>query len=232
MILTKEQVIKDLNNLIDLKYQEFSKKLTPDTSYKIMGIRVPVLRQLAKKYQEYDVSKYLENVDFMTLEECQLYGIILNNQKWDFDKIKPYLEAYIPVIDSWAICDIFCAGVKINKKDISVFWDFITSYIDKEREFEVRFGLVMILEHYISYERLDEIISIIENINIHSYYVQMASAWLLSICFIKYPEYMLSYLQDSTKLDKFTYNKTLSKITDSYRVSKEYKEIIKKMHIR
>ena len=90
----------------------------------------------------------------------------------------------------------------------------------------------MLLDHYINYERLPEIIKLVESVKITPYYVQMGISWLLATCFIKYPEYMLNYLQNSPKLDKFTYNKTLSKITDSFRVSKEYKEIIQRMHIK
>lgn len=231
MVLTKIKVLEDLNQLVDLKYQEFSKKLSPDTKYKVLGIRVPELRKLAKIYKQYDVSTYLLEDDFSSLEECQLYGMILNNQKWSFSQLKPYLERYITKINSWAICDIFCAEMKICKKEPDRLWDFIVPYISKEKEFEVRFGIVTILDHYISGERLPQIIELIENVKIKPYYVQMGIAWLLATCFIKYPEYMLKYLQDNPKLDKFTYNKTLSKITDSFRVSEEYKNIIRKMHI-
>ncbi len=231
MILTKDKVINDLKKFQDKKYQEFSKKLSPDTTYEILGVRVPVLRNLAKTYKEYDVSSYLEENEFTFLEECQLYGMVLNNQNFTFEKMKPYLERYISKINSWAICDIFCADMKQVKKEPEVFWNFIVPYIYKEQEFEVRFAVVMILDHYISYERLPEIIDLVENIKIKPYYVQMAVSWLLATCFIKYPEYMLNYLKSNPKIDKFTFNKTLSKITDSFRVSKEHKEIIRKMHI-
>ena len=231
MILTKDKVLYDLNELIDKKYQEFSEKLTPDTKYKILGIRVPDLRKLVKTYKEYDVTNYLLEDNFTSMEECQLYGMILNNQKFTFNEYKPYLEKYITKIDSWAICDIFCAGLKITKKEEDLYWNFITSYIYKEKEFEIRFALVMIINNYINYDKLSKIIELVESIKIIPYYVQMGVSWLLATCFIKYPEYMLKYLQNSPNLDKFTYNKTLSKITDSFRVSKEYKEIIRKMHI-
>lgn len=232
MILTKDKVLYDLNELIDRKYQEFSKKLSPDTNYEVLGIRVPDLRKLVKTYKEYDVTNYLLEDNFTSMEECQLYGMLLNNQKFSFDEYKLYLEKYISKIDSWAICDIFCTGVKITKKEEDLYWNFITNYIYNEKEFEVRFALVMLLDHYINYERLPEIINLVESVKINPYYVQMGISWLLATCFIKYPEYMLNYLQNKPKLDKFTYNKTLSKITDSFRVSKEYKDIIKRMHIK
>ena len=92
MILTKDKVLNDLNQLIDKKYQEFSKKLSPDTNYKVLGIRVPYLRKLVKTYKDYDVTNYLLEDNFTSMEECQLYGMILNNQKLSFDEYKPYLE--------------------------------------------------------------------------------------------------------------------------------------------
>lgn len=232
MVLTKEQVLRDLNELSEIKYQKFSSKLTPDTKYKVIGVRVPNLRKLAKKYQNLDVSNYLKETAFLSLEECQLYGMILNNQKFDFYTLKPYLERYVSKIDSWASCDIFCAELKIRTGEEELFWEFIDSYIYKEEEFVVRFGIVMVLEHYIKYENLPRIIRIIENVKTPKYYVQMAIAWLISVCFIKYPDYMLEYLKGSKNLDKFTYNKALSKITDSYRVSEENKKIIRNMHIK
>ena len=103
MILTKDKVLNDLTNLIDNKYQEFSKKLSPDTNYKVLGIRVPDLRKLVKTYKDYDVANYLLEDSFTSLEECQLYGMLLNNQKFTFNEYKPYLEKYINKIDSWAI---------------------------------------------------------------------------------------------------------------------------------
>ena len=98
MILTKDKVLYDLNQLVDKKYQEFSKKLSPDTNYDVLGIRVPDLRKLVKTYKDYDVANYLLEDNFTSMEECQLYGMILNNQKFSFDEYKPYLEKYIPKI--------------------------------------------------------------------------------------------------------------------------------------
>ena len=56
------------------------------------------------------------------------------------------------------------------------------------------------------------------------YYIRMAIAWLLAECFIKYPEVTLAYMKVS-RLPRWTYNKTISKICDSYRVDEETKEM-------
>ena len=54
----------------------------------------------------------------------------------------------------------------------------------------------------------------------------MANAWLISICFIKYPDKTMKYLLNNN-LDKFTFNKSIDKICDSYRVDKNIKHYLK-----
>ena len=61
----------------------------------------------------------------------------------------------------------------------------------------------------------------------NDYYVQMAVAWLISICYIKYPVSTTKYIENN-KLDNFTHNKAIQKIKDSYRVSPEDKKFLNK----
>ena len=86
----------------------------------------------------------------------------------------------------------------------------------------------MILSYYIREDYLDEIFRIFENITHEGYYVRMGVAWAVSICYIKFPEKTLQFLKTCT-LDDWTYNKTIQKIIDSYRVSNEEKEVLKTM---
>lgn len=51
----------------------------------------------------------------------------------------------------------------------------------------------------------------------------MAAAWLVSVCYIRYPSETWTYLEQD-RLDTFTHNKGIQKIRESYRVSKEDKE--------
>ncbi len=80
-----------------------------------------------------------------------------------------YLDKYIPRIDSWAICDIFCAKLKIKEKE--EIWQYISQYLNTPKEFEVRFSLVTRLDHFLIEEKLKEIIRIIEQIKTNHYYV-------------------------------------------------------------
>ena len=69
-----------------------------------------------------------------------------------------------------------------------------------------------------------------KEVKLDSYYVKMAMAWLLSITYINYKKETIEFLNTGL-LDKFTHNKTISKICDSYRVSKKDKEEIKKLRM-
>ncbi len=54
----------------------------------------------------------------------------------------------------------------------------------------------------------------------------MANAWLVQVCYVKYPEKTRHFLENSA-LDDFTHNKAIQKIRESYRVSREEKEELK-----
>lgn len=95
-------------------------------------------------------------------------------------------------------------------------------------EYSVRFILVMFIWYYIDLEYLDEIFNIIDNIKNDKYYVRMAIAWLISICYVKYEDITMKYLKN-TKLDDFTYNKSIQKIIESNQVSSYKKNEIKNM---
>lgn len=179
----KEEITKSLKEKADLKYKEFHSGLCPNTD-NILGIRVPVLRQYAKELlKKYDYEFLLQNTDNKYYEEIMLQGMIIGlSKEKDFGKIEKYIIEFIPKIDNWAVCDVFCAGLKITKKYKKEMWELIGKYLKSKKEFELRFGIVMILDFYIEENYLQEDFKIFENINSKDYYVQMAVAWAISIC--------------------------------------------------
>ena len=227
----KEEITRNLREKADIKYKEIHSGLCPDTN-NILGIRVPVLRQYAKELlRKYDYEFLLQNIDNKYYEEIMLQGMIIGlSKEKDFEKIEKYIIEFIPKIDNWAVCDTFCAGLKITKKYKKGMWELIDKYLKSEKEFELRFGIVMILDFYIEENYLQEDFKIFENINSKDYYVQMAVAWAISICLIKYYDETLLFLKDKKeKFDKFTYNKALQKGIESFRLTKEQKETLRKM---
>ena len=138
-----------------------------------------------------------------------------------------YLEKYVPEIYDWSGCDIVISTFKCSDEELKKVYDFIMKYRYSKNEYETRFMIVMLF-NFIKEEYLDKIKEILETENFDKYYTQMAAAWLISVMFVKHREYTLAYLNNNS-LDNFTYNKALQKIRESLRVSKEDKELVKKM---
>ena len=199
----KEEIKNKLKELADSKYKEFHSGLCPNTE-NILGVRVPVLRNYAKEIsKQYEIEVLLKNIDNEYYEEVLLQGMLIGlSKEKDIEKILGYIKEFIPKIDNWAICDGFCAGLKITKKNKEIMREFIKPYLNSSKEFEIRFGIVMILDYYIEEKYLEENFKIFEHIKNEEYYVQMAIAWAISICLIKYFDKTIDYLKTS-KLEKF-----------------------------
>lgn len=225
----EQEIKKKLLELSDPKYKEFHGGLCPGTE-NIIGVRVPVLRKYAQElFKEKDWKQTIEEIDDGYYEEIMLQGMLIGQAKnEDINAILKYVEKYVPKIDNWAICDVFCAGLKITKKYKKEMWNFIQKYLKSDKEFEIRFAVVMILEYYIDKEHLKEDFKIFDDIKHEGYYVKMAVAWAISVCLIKYYEDTIEYLKTS-KIDNWTYNKAIQKAIESYRISDNQKNFLRKL---
>ncbi len=223
----KQDIKKRIYELADEKYKDFHSRLCPGTT-NIVGVRTPVLRNYAKELnRKYSLNELLKEIDDTLYEEIMLQGMLIGLSK-NIEEVLKYTRTFIPKIDNWAICDVFCAGLKITKKYKKEMWNFIQKYLNSDKEFEIRFGIVIILDYYIDEEYLDKNFEIFQKIKNDNYYVKMAIAWAISICLIKYYDKTIKYLKKA-KLDDWTYNKSLQKAIESYRISDEQKEYLRKM---
>lgn len=228
LIWNKDLYKEFINYLFSLKddnYKEINKKIV-NTNYKMIGIRTPILRKISKDIIKTDIHSFMNLVNNKYYEEVLIEGFVIGQIK-DKKIFDEYLYPFIKKIDNWAICDMSISSFKIMKKDQS-YYDVALSLLKEKDEFSIRVGLIIILDHYIDDQHIDDIFMKIDNVNSDFYYVNMAKAWLLSVCFIKYKDKTLTYLNDNN-LDPFTFNKTISKICDSYRVSISDKVMLKKM---
>lgn len=222
-----EELREKLFSLADEKYKEFHGSLCPGTN-NIIGIRVPILRNLARSVAKEDWREYLKNAKDDYYEEVMLQGMVIGLAKMEFKERIEYVKEFIPKIDNWAVCDVTCAGFKFTKKNMEEVWKFLEPYLVSNKEFEIRFAVVMLLDFYITEEYIKDVLEILNNIHHEGYYVKMAVAWAISICYIKFPKETMKLLEKNN-LDTFTYNKALQKITESYRVSKQEKDKIRKI---
>lgn len=227
----KEEIREHIFSLKDDKYKEFHSRLVPGEE-SIVGVRVPVLRQYAKELsREYgdDADELISSIGDEYYEEIMLKGMIIGLQKnrtlkWLFDRI----DEFVPQINNWAVCDVFCGGLKEAKKHRQEFYEFLGKYLRSSREFETRFAVVMLLSYFVDEEYIDELMKEADKVKRDEYYVQMAVAWLISVCFVKFYDRTREYMKDCS-LDDFTYNKAIQKARESYRLTGEQKEELKAM---
>lgn len=217
--------IEYLKSISDTKYKEFSTKLTP-TKYEMLGIRIPMLRNIAKTISKKDYKAFLSIAGNTYFEEVMLKCLVISHIK-DLNELMEYFYSCVDLIDNWAINDTFCNSLKIVNNNKTYFLSVIDKLIKSNKEYHLRVGLIILLNYYVLEEYLDIIFSYLDLINNDLYYVDMAMAWLLCEVFVKYPDITLKYFENN-KLNKFTINKSISKIRDSYRVSKEIKDYILK----
>lgn len=222
-----ENLNKELNAISQKDYKEFSSKLIPGCD-NILGIRIPILRDMAKQIAKGNWRSFVSGVQSTYFECDMLHGLVLGYAKAECGEILKYLEAFVPKINNWSVCDSTSAGLKFTSKNREEVLQFLNKYINSDKEFELRFVLVILMDYYITDEYIDTVLKITASINHSGYYVKMAVAWLISVSFVKYRE-KTEKLLNSGCLDAFTYDKALQKIVESFRVDEKTKEDIRKI---
>lgn len=221
---TYKKLIDELKLLKDEKYRLFNSKIV-NTNLPMIGIRTPILRNIAKKVAKTNIESYLACCKDKYFEEVLLQGLVIAQIKND-ELSFSYFEKFIKKIDNWSICDMVISSMKIVKKNKKIYLYRIKNFIKDYHEFTVRVGLVLLLDYYIEKEYLPIIFDLVDDLKREEHYINMAIAWLLSVCYIKYKAETLKYL-DNNNLSKFVYNKAIQKIIESKRVSSQEKEILR-----
>lgn len=218
-----------LSSMADEKYRLFSCKLLPDAVRKtVIGVRLPRLRTLAKNMVKNGAYSIVLNSSIgSTMEEKMVYGMLIGYAPLTDEQKFEYLLKFVPKIDCWSVCDSVCVSLKF--KDKKKLWAFLLkNYAKSTAEFELRFVLVMALNHFLEEKYLEDVLRLVENISSPAYYVVMAQAWLLSMLYVKFPQSVLDFLT-SHKVSTIVYAKTLQKILESRQISQIQREEIKNL---
>lgn len=218
--------ITELNFQVDTKFQTFQQALIP-TGKPVLGIRTPILKKIAKTISKGNYIEFLKEVKPDSHEEITLYGFVISYLKIPFEEILILLDKFIPMIDNWAINDLVAVSLKCFKNNQERGFTYIQTLLNSDSSWHIRFGLVLLLSHYINDDYITRILELVDSVSNDDYYVKMSNAWLLSICYIKYKEQTDDFLT-RTKIDDWTYRKTISKICDSHQISKEEKIQLRK----
>lgn len=214
------------------KYAEFIKRLVPDTSYEILGVRLPKLKAFAKtvaKDKDF-VIRYL-SAPHDNFEEWFLHGFLISYAKFNFETTMLYFEKFVPHIDCWSICDSGLAIMKIFGKNREKLLPYIKKWLSSNNVYTVRVGIITLLDYYVEEKYFDTILELTKPIENHSYYVDMALAWLYSVILVKGYDYIIKFIENR-EFSIFIHNKTIQKAVESFRITNERKTYLKSLKIK
>ena len=210
------QLLTELNRLADSGYREFHSKLLKNENIKLLGVRVPLLRRLARAFKgcEDELMSFPDEYYEVTFLKLTAVAAL------PYDEFILRLDNCVKLIDNWATCD--CFSPKCIKSHREQFLPYIEKYINSPGEFEQRFALTTLLSFYIEEDYLEYIFSCCRRADTSLYYVHMAVAWLIAEVLVKYYESGVEFLNKEI-LTKRTHNKAIQKAIESYRLTPEQK---------
>ena len=219
------KIYKELQALKEKEYADFQAKLVPTIEPStILGIRVPKLRALAKSYiRDQECQVFLDSLPHNYYDENMLHAILISEMK-DYDKCINRLEAFLPYVDNWAVCDIM--SPKLFKRYRGDLMTRIKVWIASEETYTIRFGLGMLMTHFLDEDFRPEYLDMASSIRSDEYYVNMMIAWFFATALAKQWEVSLPYIEDK-RLDDWTHKKAIQMARESLRISKEKKEYLK-----
>lgn len=161
-------------------------------------------------------------------DENMLHGILLSELK-DYKECIAGVEAFLPFVDNWAVCDIM--SPKVFKKHKAELMERIHAWIGSEHTYTCRFGMEMLMSHYLDEDFKAEYLELPASVHREEYYVQMMQAWFYATALAKQWDATIPYIREE-KLDKWVHNKSIQKARESYRITAEQKEYLKELKIK
>ena len=218
MTLRQEEVRAKLTSLAEEPYRKFTAGLLPGARG-ILGVRLPALQKYARELAK---TGGYEAPEEAFHEEILLEGLVIGAARLPLDEKLSKTAAFVPKISNWAVCDSFCSGLKVKPAEKEAVWMFLQPYLVSEKEFFVRFAVVMLLCYFTDKADLPRAFAALDAVSHPGYYAKMAVAWAVSVLFALHPAETKEYLL-ACRLDGETLAKTAQKIRDSRRVSQEDK---------
>ena len=214
-----------LFELRDAEYAEFQAKLTPSVDKELfIGVRVPEVRKLAKQLKNDPAAEeFIQALPHKYYDENMLHGLLISEIK-DYDKAIVETDRFLPYVDNWAVCDIM--SPKVFKKHKTELLGKIREWTDSKETYTIRFGIEMLMSHYLDDDFKAEYLEIPAKVRSEEYYVNMMIAWFFATALAKQWDAAIPYLEKK-RLSEWVHKKTIQKARESYRITDEQKAYLK-----
>ena len=228
--MIREEIRQRLFELQDVPYRDFQAKLIPTVETESMiGVRTPALRKLAREYgRRGEIGVFLQDLPHMYFDENQLHAFIISGIK-DFETCIMHVEKFLPYVDNWATCDQMSPTV--FKKKRQELLPYIREWMKSDRTYMVRFGIGMLMQHYLDEDFDPSYPEMVAGIKSEEYYISMMIAWYFATALAKQYDTVLPYIEEK-RLDSQTHNRAIQKAVESYRITPEQKAYLKTLKIR
>ena len=230
-----EEITRKLFSLQDEKYRDFQIKLVPGiTKEQMIGIRTPDLRALAKEIAATSetASAFLQELPHKYFEENLIHFFIVSLIK-DFDECINQVERFLPYVDCWPVCDQ--ASPKVFKKNHEKLLSLVKKWISSDHIYTSRYGMRILMNEFLGEDFKTEYADlVVSRMSIkgkaEDYYLKMMAAWYFATALAKNWDQVLPFIEQQ-KLDPWTHNKAIQKALESFRVSDEHKEYLRKLKV-
>ena len=225
-----DEIRNELFKMQDTAYRDFNSKLIPTVDKSLfIGVRTPELRKYAKQLaKREDIEEFLHSLPHKYFDENQLHAFIVSEIK-DFKSCVDKVNEFLPYIDNWATCDQL--SPKVFKKHHKELIAYIKEWLESDKVYTVRFGIGMLMEHFLDEDFDISYLETVSNIRSDEYYVNMMIAWYFATALAKRYENIIPFIENR-RLDIWTHNKAIQKAVESYRISNENKEYLKRLKIK
>ena len=224
------RIREELFRMQDEKYRELQKKLIPTAdSGAVIGARTPDLRQYAKQLvKREEITVFLRDLPHRYFDEDQLHAFIVSELK-DYDRCADEVDRFLPYVNNWATCDQM--SPKVFRKHRKELLEYIRKWIGSGETYTIRFGIGMLMEHYLDEDFDPSYPETVAEIRSEEYYVNMMIAWYFATALAKQYDQIIPFIENR-RLDTWTHNKTIQKAVESYRITPEQKEYLKSLKMK
>lgn len=228
--MTVDEIRAELFRNRDTEYRAFQCKLIPTVAQeRVIGVRTPVLRKLAKDLSgKGDTAAFLNNLPHFYFDENQLHAFLISGIK-DFSACLAETERFLPYVDNWATCDQL--SPKAFKQCRKKLPEAIGRWIASGETYTVRFGIGMLMQHFLDADFDLKYPEAVASVRSEEYYIRMMVAWYFATALARQYEAVLPFLE-SKRLEPWTHNKTIQKAVESYRITPEQKVYLRSLKVR
>lgn len=223
--MRSDAVFQRLSELSDPTYRDFHAGLIPNISPEtILGVRVPALRKLARELRgSAEAQEFMAALPHEYYDENCLHGLLINDIK-DFGATVSALDAFLPYVDNWAVCDLISPrSFKSRPAELAAH---VRRWLESSHSYTVRFGIGVLMSFYLDEGFEPAQLESVAERCCEEYYVNMMVAWYFATALAKQPEAALPYIENR-RLSRWTHNKAIQKSIESRRIPDETKTYLK-----